>query len=94
MAHIQIEQAHTMTLDEAKQALTEAFADDLEDFDLEADWDGYVAELRGKGANGSFTVEPDKVTFDFTMSILARTNGINPDFIESEVRKRMVAALR
>ncbi len=93
MSHIQIEQAHNMSLDAAKEALTEAFAEDLEDFDIEARWEGYVAVLEGKGANGSFTIEDDKVVFDFKMSILARTGGIDPELLEEEVRKRMVAAL-
>lgn len=93
MSHIQIEQSHHMSLDEAKEALTEAFAEDLEDFDIEASWNGYVAELHGKGADGAFTIEADKVTFDFKMSLLARRGGIDPELLEEEVRKRMVAAL-
>ena len=93
MAHIQIEQAHSMSMDDAKQALTDAFAEDLDDFDIEAKWVGYVAELHGKGADGAFTVEEDKVTFDFKMSLLSSQGGIYPDRLEAEVRKRMVAAL-
>jgi hypothetical protein len=93
MAHILIEKSHTMPVEQVKKVLEETFMDDLEDFDIFADWKGNVCELRGKGANGAFRVEPSKVVFELTTSLLARTGGTDPNIIEEEVRSRLQKVL-
>ena len=50
MSHISYEKNHSMSVDQAKAALTEAFEKDLDDFDLDAKWKGNICELTGKGA--------------------------------------------
>ena len=93
MPQIKIEQKHSKSQEEAKKALIEVFAEDLDEFDIAAEWKDYVCELKGKGAHGAFIIDKDKVTFDFSMSILARSGGIDPQLLEDEVRKRMQQAL-
>ena len=67
--------------------------EDLEDFDVSAGWNGNVCEIKGKGANGSFKVEPNRVVFELNTSILARTGGTDPKLIEETVRTRLQSLL-
>ncbi|MFH1811790.1 MAG: polyhydroxyalkanoic acid system family protein [Pseudomonadota bacterium] len=89
MAHILIEKSHTLPIEQVKKMLEETFMEDLEDFDIFADWNGNVCELKGKGAHGAFRVDASKVVFELTTSILSRTGGTDPAVIEEEVRSRL-----
>ena len=93
MPQILVEKKHKMTVDKARKAMVDAFAKDLGDFDLQAKWNGMKCELWGKGVTGEVRIEPSRVVFQLTVSIMARGAGYAPEMLEAEIRKRMDSAL-
>lgn len=92
MATVRVEQAHTLSIDDAKTAL-EAFATDIAKFGMKLDWQGERAILKGTGASGEVVVEPDRVVVTVKLGLLAKAAGVKADRLEGSIGRRLASAL-
>jgi putative polyhydroxyalkanoate system protein len=93
MSTIRVEQPHTKSIEEAKQAV-EAFGDDMKArYGLKLEWAGTQAKLKGTGASGDVSVKADAVVVQVKLGMLAKAAGIKADKVEASIKKRLAAAL-
>ena len=92
MATVRVEQSHSLSVDEAKDAL-KSFASEIAKFGMRLEWNGSKAALKGTGASGDVTVEPDKVVVTIKLGMLAKAAGVKADRLEGSIGRRLAQAL-
>ncbi|MEM1024357.1 MAG: polyhydroxyalkanoic acid system family protein [Myxococcota bacterium] len=93
MSTIKVEQAHSLSIDEAKSKV-DAFGQDMKErFGLSMSWDGNTARLKGLGASGDVEVRSDMVVVAIKLGMMAKAAGIKADRVEASVTKRLQSAL-
>ena len=92
MATVRVEQAHSLSVEEAKKALDE-FAKDIAKFGMKLEWNGATAVLKGTGASGDVSVESERVVVTVKLGLLAKAAGVNPDRLEGSIGRRLASAL-
>jgi len=92
MSTIKVEQAHDLSIEEAKTKV-EAFGQDMKErFGLSMTWDGNRALLKGIGASGDVEVKSDAVLVAIKLGMMAKAAGIKADRVEASVIKRLKSA--
>lgn len=92
MSTVQVDQAHTLGTEAAKQKLG-GFADDIKKYGMSLVWNGGEAELKGIGASGSVKVTPTNVTVIVKLGMMAKAAGVKPEKLQESIAKRLKAAL-
>lgn len=92
MSTIEVTQAHTKSVDDAKTALS-SFEADMGKYMVKLVWSGSKAEIKGTGVSGEVVVTDQRVTVKLTLGFLAKAAGVKADLLEKSITKRLAAAL-
>ena len=92
MATVKVEQAHSLSVDEAKDAL-KSFASEIAKFGMRLEWSGNSAALKGTGASGDVQVAADRVVVTVKLGMLAKAAGVKADRLEGSIGRRLADAL-
>ncbi|MFH1809921.1 MAG: polyhydroxyalkanoic acid system family protein [Pseudomonadota bacterium] len=92
MSKILVEKPHSLSVDQAKEAL-KSFEGDLAKYGLKPEWKGNKAELKGTGASGEIRIEASKVVVEIKLGMLAKAAGIKADKVQASIEKRLGSAL-
>ncbi len=92
MSTIKVTQAHQLSIDDAKSALS-GFEQDLKKYMVKLAWSGPNAELKGTGVSGDVKVTTADVTVTVKLGMLAKAAGVKADLLEKSIAKRLKSAL-
>lgn len=91
MSTVQVDQAHSLSVDAAKEKLG-AFAEEIKKYGMTLVWKGHEGELKGTGASGSVKVTTTHVTVVVKLGMLAKAAGVKPDKLHDSLQRRLKAA--
>ncbi len=91
MADIQVEQKHSLSIDEAKQRIG-GFEEMLSKYGVKVDWRGGSGTLNGTGVSGGIDVTASTVKVIVKLGLMARAVGVDPVKLKGSIEKRLKAA--
>lgn len=92
MANIKVERAHSLSADDAREAL-KSFESDLGKYGLRPVWSGNACTLKGTGASGELRIENKRVVVEIKLGMLAKAAGIDATKVQASIQKRLDKAL-
>jgi len=92
LATIKVDQAHSLSIDDAKRAV-ERFGERIAKYGMKLHWKGTEADLKGTGASGKVSVTPSNVNVTVKLGMLAKAAGVDPVRLEQSITKRLAEAL-
>jgi putative polyhydroxyalkanoate system protein len=89
---VEVEQAHSLSIEEAKNALS-FFENYVAKYGTKILWSGHNAELKGPGVSGRIVLTESMAKVSIKLGMLAKAAGVKPDLLQESIRKRMAKAL-
>jgi putative polyhydroxyalkanoate system protein len=88
MAKVNVTEAHSLEIDEAKRRVA-VFEDMLGKFGVKLKWSGYSASFKGLGVSGSLDVTASNANVQIKLGMMAKAAGVDAKKLEGSVSRRL-----
>lgn len=91
MSTINVVESHQKSADDIKSGLSQ-FEEMFKKYGVKISWDGLNAKLSGP-VSGAIAITSDHLEVTIKLGMMAKMAGIDPQRLESSIRKRLKLAL-
>lgn len=91
MSKINVVQAHSVSLDEAREKLGD-FEQTMGKYGVSLDWSGARARIKGVGVSGEVNVGSSDVRVDLKLGLIAKAAGVDAKRLQGSIERRLKSA--